>query len=236
MTIERFAIGWGALVAWSLIAFSLIERGRPRHHHRPGMRRVAVAATLLAINAAIAQAVLHAAHVGSGRVAVAWLAIELAHYAMHRAMHRVPLLWRFHRLHHAPEPLVWTTAWYVHPVDATLSATSSIVAALAVGGSSPMAAWFIVTRRIWSIVLHANLEWPTSPLDALVATPAFHALHHREDLPPGNFASTLPVLDRMFGTYHATAWSADIERPRRRVRIRNSSRRRAGMHVPTGSL
>jgi sterol desaturase/sphingolipid hydroxylase (fatty acid hydroxylase superfamily) len=203
MTIERYAIGWAALVAWSVIAFSLFERVRPRHRHRPGPRRIVRAAALLAINGAIAQAVFATAHVCSGRGAVAWLAIEVVHYAMHRGMHRVRLLWRFHRLHHAPEPLAWTTAWHVHPVDAAFTAMSSIVAALAVGGGAPMAAWFVVMRRVWAIVLHANVAWPKSSLDAFVATPAFHAGHHREDLPPANFASTLPVLDRIFGTYRS---------------------------------
>ncbi|MEP6863497.1 MAG: hypothetical protein ABJE66_22930 [Deltaproteobacteria bacterium] len=35
------------------------------------------------------------------------------------------------------------------------------------------------------------------------ATPAFHARHHREELAPANFASTLPILDRLFGTSSA---------------------------------
>ena len=55
-------------------------------------------------------------------------------------------------------------------------------------------------RRAWTIVLHADLAWPPSALDRVIATPPFHRRHHREDLPPGNFASTLPVLDRVFGT------------------------------------
>lgn len=57
MTIDamtRFAGGWAALVAWSIVTFTLLERVHPRHHVYPGPRRIAGAAVLLAIDAAIA--------------------------------------------------------------------------------------------------------------------------------------------------------------------------------------
>lgn len=196
-----FAAGWLALVAWSIATFTVLERASPRHRAYPGVRRIASAAGLVAVDAAIAQALVGAADLHGGRVVAAWLVAELLHYAVHRAMHRVPLLWRFHRVHHAPVPLSWTTTWYVHPVDSVMSASAGIVAAWLVGGGLPAALWFVVGRRVWSIVLHANIAWPASPLDGLVATPAFHWRHHREDLAPANFAATLSVLDRLFGTY-----------------------------------
>lgn len=201
--VTRFALGWLALVAWSLVAFTLLEKMRPRHRHYPGIRRILLAAILLAVDAAIARALVGAADVHGGRVVLVWLVAELLHYAVHVAMHRVPLLWRFHRVHHDPAPLVWTTTWILHPVDSVLHASAAVAAAWLVGGGLPAAAWFVVGRRIWSIVLHANLAWPASWVDHVVATPAFHARHHREDLAPANFASTLSILDRLFGTYRA---------------------------------
>lgn len=201
--LARLVTGWAALVAWSLVAFTLLERVRPRHRHRPTVRRVALAAALLASNVAIAQVLVGAADLRGERVALAWVLGEVLHYAVHRAMHAVPALWRFHRLHHDGAPLAWTTTWIVHPVDAAMMATTSVIAAAAVGGGAELALGFVVGRRVWAIVLHANLAWPESPLDALVATPAFHARHHREELAPANFAATLPILDRLFGTYRA---------------------------------
>lgn len=199
--IARVLAGWAVLVGWSLVVFTLLERVRPRHRHRPTVRRIAVAAALLATNVAVARALVGAADLRGDRIALAWLVGEVLHYALHRAMHTVPALWRFHRLHHDGAPLTWATTWIVHPLDAAMIVTASVVAAALVGGGAEAAAWFVVGRRIWTIVLHANLAWPPSPLDALVATPAFHARHHREDLAPANFAATLPVLDWIFGTY-----------------------------------
>jgi sterol desaturase/sphingolipid hydroxylase (fatty acid hydroxylase superfamily) len=197
--VVRFAVGWLALVAWTIVAFAVVERMRPRHVRHPRAGRVATAAGLLAIDAAIARAIVHG--VQGGRVVLVWLLGEVLHYAFHRAMHRVPQLWRFHRLHHQDVPLTWTTTWFVHPMDAGLTACCAVAAALLVGGGLPTALWYVVGRRVWSIVLHANIAWPATVFDSIVATPAFHARHHREDLPPANFASTLPVLDRVFGTY-----------------------------------
>jgi len=201
---RTFVLGWIALVVWSVITFSLLERVRPRHRRHPSARRIALAAGLVAIDAAIAAALVRVAALHGQRVVAAWLAGELAHYVLHRAMHGVPWLWRFHRMHHDDVALDWTTAWRVHPVDAALTACASIVAAALVGGGAATAAWFVVGRRIWTIVLHANIAWPASRVDGVVATPSFHARHHREDLAPANFAGTLPILDRLFGTYRAS--------------------------------
>src|SRR6201999_2190212 len=42
---------------------------------------------------------------------------DVAGYWMHRAMHRVPVLWRLHAVHHAPTELHWFEAWRQHPID-----------------------------------------------------------------------------------------------------------------------
>lgn len=199
--VARYAVGWLALVAWTIVAFSAFERVRPRHHHHPRVRDVALAAGLLAVNVGIAQLIVRTVAVRGGHVVVGWLVAEVLAYGLHRAMHRVPLLWRFHRLHHSRGSLAWTTTWLIHPIDAALTAASGVLAAVLVGGGLPSAVWFVVGRRVWAIALHANVAWPAGTLDRVIATPAFHERHHREDLEPANFASTLPVLDCLFGSY-----------------------------------
>lgn len=189
------ALAWLALVTWAMATFTALEHVWPRRRVPVGGHRIALAGALLAIDIAIARQLIDAA--GAPALlhgAVGWLVAELAMYGVHRAMHRLPVLWRFHRLHH-DEALAWTTAWRVHPVDAALFS-----GCIALGGAVaglPTAAWFVVGRRAWTVVLHANIGWPTSPLDHVIATPAFHERHHRDNV---NFASTLPAIDRLFGT------------------------------------
>jgi len=205
-----FALGWLAFVAWAIATFTALEHLVPRQRATVPVRRIAIAAGLLAIEAALARTLTWASPDPSSlaRASLAWLLAEVAHYAVHRAMHRVPLLWRFHRLHHDGEPLAWATAWYVHPVDAALFAAATTLGAVVAGEGAPAMLWFVVLRRAWTVVLHANLAWPPSALDRVLATPAFHHRHHREDLPPANFASTLPLLDQLFGTFASSTAGA----------------------------
>jgi sterol desaturase/sphingolipid hydroxylase (fatty acid hydroxylase superfamily) len=197
-----FAVAWCAFVVWALASFTALESVWARHAGRPGVRRIAIAAGLMAIDGAIARLVVRTSDAGApmARLVLAWLVTELAMYGVHRAMHRVPWLWRFHRLHHGGGPLAWTTAWLIHPIDALLFASAAALGGLLGGAGIPGAVWFIVGRRAWTVVLHANIAWPASVLDRVIATPAFHHRHHREDREPANFASTLPVLDWLFGS------------------------------------
>jgi sterol desaturase/sphingolipid hydroxylase (fatty acid hydroxylase superfamily) len=126
---------------------------------------------------------------------------ELLLYGVHRAMHAVPALWRFHRLHHVREPLAWHVAWRSHPIDAALFAAATALACAIAGAPLPAAVWFVVGRRVWTVVLHANVAWCPTAADAVLATPAFHHRHHREDLAPANFAGTFALIDRVFGTW-----------------------------------
>ena len=197
-----FAVAWAVFLGWSIATFTLLERAWGNGGRRPRGRRIAAAAGLLAVDALIARSIVWTADASAPilRVVLAWLVAELAIYWLHRAMHRVPLLWRFHRMHHDREPVAWTTAWYVHPIDAALFAGCALLGGVVAGVGAPGAVWFVVGRRAWTVLLHANIAWPASWLDRIVATPPFHHRHHDERHPATNFASTLPLLDRLFGT------------------------------------
>jgi len=212
---------WLRFAAWSLITFSVLERIIPRHPlgratfersndraidrslgRRRRWRRIGGAIALLGIDALIVRSIVRTSPAPQpvlGLIA-AWLVSELAAYWLHRAMHRVPLLWRFHRLHHDGTPVSWSDAWRSHPVDAAAFACTTLLGGLVTGTGAPGAAWIVVGQRAWTVLLHASIAWRRGPLDHAIATPPFHHRHHREDLRPANFASMLPALDRLFGT------------------------------------
>ena len=53
---------------------------------------------------------------------------------------------------------------------------------------------------VWGFFIHANLRWRCGPLEWVLSTPHFHHWHHTIDAPLShNYASMLPVLDRLFG-------------------------------------
>jgi sterol desaturase/sphingolipid hydroxylase (fatty acid hydroxylase superfamily) len=199
----QLALGWAVFLVWALVTFTVLEHAWPRRPGHPAPRRIAIAACLLAVDAAIARAIVPSSPAAGpiARIVLAWLVTEVLLYWVHRAMHRVPMLWRFHRMHHGGEPLSWVAAWYLHPVDAALLASCAWLGGVVAGAGIAGVTWFVVGRRAWTVLLHANLAWPRTALDEIVATPPFHDRHHCEELAPANFASTLPVLDRLFGSH-----------------------------------
>jgi len=55
----------------------------------------------------------------------------------------------------------------------------------------------------WGFFIHANLRFRFGPLEWLISTPAFHHWHHTLSGPINhNYSSTLPWLDRVFGTHY----------------------------------
>jgi sterol desaturase/sphingolipid hydroxylase (fatty acid hydroxylase superfamily) len=144
------------------------------------------------------------------RLGLALLVAEIGAYWGHRASHAVPLLWRFHRVHHAEEQVDWLTNTHAHPVDLVFVRLCGLAAVYAVGlgqaaSGAPDLVPLLVTLFgvLWGFFVHANLRWRFGPLEHLVATPAFHHWHHtRHEHVDRNFAALFPFVDRAFGTLH----------------------------------
>jgi len=137
------------------------------------------------------------------RIAGALVLAELAGYAIHRLMHRVPWLWRFHALHHEPMHLHWLVAWRQHPVDFVVHGLAVGLPGALLGASLADYAAVVLLRKTYTTFLHANLRWRLRGVERWIATPDYHALHHSHAPQDRdrNFAGMLPVIDRMFGTH-----------------------------------
>lgn len=132
-------------------------------------------------------------------IAAVFLGAELCAYAVHRVMHAVPALWRFHAMHHAPERIDWLDAWRQHPIDFVIHGVVVGLPAALLGADFGDFAGVILLRKTYTTFLHANLSWRLEWLEWLLVTPRFHRDHHHGET-PGNYAGTFPVLDRVFGT------------------------------------
>jgi sterol desaturase/sphingolipid hydroxylase (fatty acid hydroxylase superfamily) len=138
---------------------------------------------------------------------------EIGYYWGHRWSHEIPFLWRFHSIHHSAEDLDFLVHTRAHPVDMVFGRFCSLVPIFVLGlggpvGPSgsvvPVIATLIGT--VWGFFVHANLRWRFGPLEWLISTPAFHHWHHTRTGPINrNYASTLPWLDRVFGTHYLPA-------------------------------
>jgi sterol desaturase/sphingolipid hydroxylase (fatty acid hydroxylase superfamily) len=157
-----------------------------------------------------------------------FLVEDLSRFSLHMAMHRVPFLWRFHRLHHSARRLTPLTLFRVHPVEMTLYYGRGLLVFGLVSGVFV----YLFGRRLSGLdvlgvdilgfafnFLGANLRhshiWLTfGPMERWLISPAQHQLHHSAapEHRDRNFGTTLTLWDRLLGT-HIPAGA----RPRRLV-------------------
>ncbi|MGH3576457.1 MAG: sterol desaturase family protein [Mycobacterium sp.] len=137
----------------------------------------------------------------------AFLLAEVCFYWAHRAAHTVPVLWRFHRVHHSIEEMDWLAAGRVHPVDQAFTRACVVLPIVALGFARAAFGAFLVLMTVQALFVHANVRFRFGPLRWLIATPEFHHWHHSGDPATynSNFAGEFPVLDLLFGTLHLPA-------------------------------
>jgi sterol desaturase/sphingolipid hydroxylase (fatty acid hydroxylase superfamily) len=143
------------------------------------------------------------------RFAIGFAAVDLVHYASHYIYHRIPLLWRIHRVHHADPEFDVTTGFRFHPAEALLTQGVNF-ALIALLGPPPLAVLAAETASLFQDVFeHANIEVP-APLDRFLrmflTTPNMHRIHHSVLIAEQsrNFGTILPWWDHLFGTYAQT--------------------------------
>jgi sterol desaturase/sphingolipid hydroxylase (fatty acid hydroxylase superfamily) len=139
---------------------------------------------------------------------IGFLALDLAIYGQHVAFHKVPLLWRLHRMHHADLDIDVSTGLRFHPIEILLSMLIKIAVVALMGVSALAVVVFEVVLNATSMFNHSNAAMPLW-LDRLVrfivVTPDMHRVHHsivRHET-DSNFGFNLPWWDRLFGTYRA---------------------------------
>ena len=144
---------------------------------------------------------------------------DLSRFIVHLLMHRAPILWRFHQVHHSAEVLTPLTFHRIHPVE---SIVYDLRGTLATGTMAGVFYWlFRDSAQLWTWlgvpaaglglnVLTGNLRhspfWLRYPrwLERWMISPAQHQLHHSADPAHhhANYGTWLAVWDRMLGSLH----------------------------------
>ncbi|MGE4130759.1 MAG: sterol desaturase family protein [Bdellovibrionales bacterium] len=136
------------------------------------------------------------------------LVLDLVIYLQHVVFHKVPLLWRLHRMHHADLDYDVTTGSRFHPIEILISMLIKIGAVLLLGASPLSVLCFEILLNATAMFNHGNISMAPG-LDKLlrlfVVTPDMHRIHHSIVVKEtnSNFGFNWPWWDRLFGTYLA---------------------------------
>jgi sterol desaturase/sphingolipid hydroxylase (fatty acid hydroxylase superfamily) len=138
------------------------------------------------------------------------LARSFGQYVFHLASHKIPLLWRLHRVHHCDDHLDATSSLRNHPIEFVASALA-VVPIIVLGGLSPLVlAAFEAVEAIVNVITHANVRHP-EPVERFVRilffTPYLHRIHHSPEQieTDSNYGNVFTFWDRLFGTYRGKA-------------------------------
>jgi sterol desaturase/sphingolipid hydroxylase (fatty acid hydroxylase superfamily) len=141
-------------------------------------------------------------------VIIAILILDFVIWGQHLITHKIPLLWRLHRVHHADRDMDVTTAIRFHPIEIALSMLLKIGVVYALGPTAFAVILFEILLNGSAMFNHANINIPKG-LDRIIrlvlVTPDMHRVHHsniREEH-DSNYGFSLSIWDRLFGTYVA---------------------------------
>ena len=146
------------------------------------------------------------------RFAAAIVVGEFGAYWGHRWSHEVPLLWRFHAIHHSAQEMDWLVNTRAHPLDMVFTRLCGLIPIYALGLAQPtgksldlLPLLYVVVGTVWGFFVHSNVCWRFGWLECIVSTPAFHHWHHthgESEHSNKNYAALLPCIDRIFGTLY----------------------------------
>ena len=176
------------------------------------LRALAIALPFLAIGAA-----MDAGRMGWGlfnaldwplwvEVVLAILILDLAIWTQHLVTHKVPMLWRFHRVHHADRDFDVTTALRFHPVEILASMLLKIGLVYLLGPAALAVLLFEIILNGTAMFNHSNLRlplWLDRAVRLVLVTPDMHRVHHsiHRHEHDSNYGFALSVWDRIFRTY-----------------------------------
>lgn len=140
--------------------------------------------------------------------AIAFVVLDFAVWLEHVASHKVPLLWRIHRMHHVDTGFDVTTGLRFHPLEILLSMVWKAAVVVALGAPVIAVLVFEIVLNGTSMFNHSNARLPLR-LDAvlrlIMVTPDMHRVHHstiRAET-DSNYGFNFPFWDWLFQTYRA---------------------------------
>jgi sterol desaturase/sphingolipid hydroxylase (fatty acid hydroxylase superfamily) len=232
--LESAASTIGAIIA-AMAAVAVVETLIPLHARGPCHRthlgpNVALTfitfATNLVINGVLVATLARLEASGAGllqalalpraaSVAVVVVVLDFSFWVAHVAMHHVPAVWRFHRVHHSDPAVDVTTTIRQHPGEGVIRYGFLGVFACALGADPVAFAVYRTASALNGLLEHANIRLPRRLDDALALVttwPNLHKVHHSRTATETNtnYGNLFSLFDRLLGTFTPAARGATV--------------------------
>ena len=139
-------------------------------------------------------------------ILISILLLDMIIYWQHRMFHRVPVLWRLHRVHHIDQDIDVTTGSRFHPIEIILSLAIKFLMVLILGVPAEAVILFEIILNGAAMFNHSNVALPAKfdkYLRWFLVTPDMHRVHHSRIVAEtnSNYGFNIPLWDRMFSSY-----------------------------------
>ena len=151
------------------------------------------------------------------RIFIFFIVVDFTQWWTHRLLHRVELLWNFHKVHHSVKEMGFAAHLRYHWMEPVVYNSLRYIPLAIIGGFS---AQDVAVVHFFNITIghlnHANINWDYGWLKYIFNNPKMHIWHHAKELPEErkygvNFGLTLSIWDYIFKTNYIPFSGRDIE-------------------------
>ncbi len=142
---------------------------------------------------------------------------DFVQWCVHNMLHRIPFLWRFHKIHHSVKEMGFAAHLRYHFLETFVYQSVKYISLAMIFGFKLEYAFIVYSSTVVIGHLnHANLGWSYGPLKYFFNNPKMHIWHHAKELPSThskgmNFGISLSLWDYIFGTAYVPSDGRDIE-------------------------
>ncbi len=137
---------------------------------------------------------------------IAFFLLEMIVYGEHVLFHKVPFLWKIHKVHHSDLDMDFSTALRFHLFESIFSVITKIIVILVLWAPVLSVILFEIILNFSAMFNHSNFNLPKKwdrLISKIIVTPKFHEIHHSQIMKDSqsNYGFFLSVWDYVFKTY-----------------------------------
>ncbi|KAB5490925.1 MULTISPECIES: sterol desaturase family protein [Flagellimonas] len=147
---------------------------------------------------------------------VFFILLDFVQWFTHILLHKYPVLWEFHKVHHSVKEMGFAAHLRYHWMENILYKPLKTLGVMVLGGFEPEQAYIVHFAAIAiGHFNHSNIKLTYGPLKYILNNPVMHLYHHAYTIPEGsygvNFGISLSIWDYLFKTNYIPESGGKIE-------------------------